>query len=69
MTELLTQSLVNARRRVYRDRYVSRGFVAFEGPGTAEVPCAAGVWACAYRFVRPATGQETALFELGVVTV
>lgn len=69
VTELLAQPLVNARRRVYGDRYVSRGFVAFDGPGTVEAPCEAGAHALAYRFVRAATGQETALFELGVVEV
>ena len=69
VTELLTQPLVNARRRVYPDRYVSRGFVAFAGPETMEVPCEPGAYACAFRFVRAATGQATAIFELGVVEV
>ena len=69
VTELMTQPLVNARRRVYGDRYVSRGFFAFGGPGEVAIPCEVGAHACGYRFVRKATGQATAIFELGVVEV
>ena len=69
VTELMTQPLVNARRRVYGDRYVSRGFWAFEGAAEVEIPCEVGAWACGYRFVRAATGQATAIFALGVVEV
>ena len=69
VTEIMTQPLVNARRRVYADRYVSRGFVAFAGAESVEVPCEPGAHACGFRFVRAATGQATAIFELGVVEV
>ena len=69
VTELMTQPLVNARRRVYGDRYVSRGFFLFEGAAEVEIPCEIGAHACGYRFVRAATGQATAIFALGVVEV
>lgn len=68
VTELLIQPLENARRKAYRDKYASRGFVAFDG-APVEVAVAPGAYACAYRFVRPETGQETALVELGVAVV
>lgn len=69
VTELLTQTLVNARRAAYKDKYVSRGFVAFAGAETVEVALEPGAWACAFRFVRPETGEETALVELGVLSL
>ncbi|RYG26564.1 hypothetical protein EON82_02830 [bacterium] len=70
VTELLIQPLANRRRAVYKDKYVSRGFFAF-APGSLEatVECPPGAYACAIRFVRAATGQETAIVALGVVEV
>ena len=69
VTELLIQPLANARRAAYKDKYSSRGFVAFAGAESVEVPCKPGAYALAFRFVRPGTGQETILYELGVVVV
>ena len=69
VTEILAQGLVNARRAVYKDKYVSQGFTAFAGADEVEVPLEVGAWAISYRFVERATGQMTGLVELGVVTV
>lgn len=68
VTELLAQPLVNTRRATYRDKYVSQAFVAFDGE-PVELALPAGAWALAYRFVRPDTGQETELVELGAFAV
>ena len=69
VTELLVQPLVNAYRRSYADKYAGAGFHAFPAAGTVEVPVRAGAVAVAYRFVLAATGQETALVELGTFVV
>ena len=70
VTELLTQPLARASRKPRAKEYTSRGFVAFAGGSRAvAVPCAVGAWACAFRFVRWDTGQETALVPLGTVVV
>ena len=69
VTELLAQPLANAYRRSYKDRYASAGFHAFPAAGTFEVSVRAGAVALAYRFVLAATGQETALVELGTFVV
>ena len=70
VTELLLQRLAGAHRKPVADKYRTRRFVAF-APGTlaAEVACKPGAYACAIRFVREATGQETAVVPLGKVTV
>ena len=65
----MAQPLVNARRRVYTDKYASQGFTAFAGADELEVPLARGAWAIAYRFVLAGSGQTTGLVELGVVRV
>ena len=69
VTEILAQPLVNARRAVYKDKYVSQGFVVFAGADEVEIPLGRGAWALAYRFVERATGQATELVALGVATV
>ena len=70
VTELLTQPLARASRKPRAKEYTSRGFVSFTGGSLAvEVPCGVGAWACAFRFVRGDTGQETAFVPLGTVTV
>lgn len=68
-TEVVVQRLANARRAV-RDRdWRSAGFVEFTDAGLrAEVAVAPGAWAVGYRFVLPATGQQTTLTALGAVT-
>lgn len=65
VTELLLQPLVSRHRRTYVRAYRSQQFVAFSSGQTVLVPCAPGWVACAIRFVRPSTGQETGLAELG----
>ena len=70
VTELLTQPLARASRKPRAKEYTSRGFVSFTGGSLAvAVPCGVGAWACAFRFVRWDTGQETAFVPLGTVTV
>ena len=69
VTEVLAQPLVNARRAVYRDKYVAKLFTAFAGADEVAVPLAPGAWALAYRFVERATGQDGPLVEMGVVVV
>ena len=69
VTEVLAQSLVNARRAIYLDKYASQGFTAFAGADEVEIPLGRGAWALAYRFVERATGQATELVALGVATV
>lgn len=65
VTELLLQPLASRHRRTYLRQYRSQRFVAFSAGETVLVPCSPGWVACAIRFVRAATGQETALAELG----
>lgn len=66
VTELLVQKLKSLHRKPSLKEYKSRGFVGF-APGAleADVPCAPGAYACAIRFVRAETGQETALVPIG----
>ena len=70
VTELLTQRLKSRLRTPGADRYRTAGFVAFAaGALEAAVPVGPGAWACAVRFVRRDTGQETAVVPLGIVEV
>jgi hypothetical protein len=70
VTELLLQPLASAGRRGSPARYRSRGFVAFAlGSLSAVVPCAPGLYLCAVRFVRRATGQASGLVEVSRVRV
>ena len=67
VTELLVQTLASGR---CTGTSMSRAASwAFTGPETVEVRLTVGAWACAYRFVRVVTRQETAIVPLGVVTV
>lgn len=70
VTELLLQRLRGSLRKPVAKSYVSKGFVAF-APGTREatVPVPPGVYACAVRFIRVASGQEAAILPLGKVVV
>ena len=70
VTELLVQRLAGLHRKPLVKAYTSRGFVHFAG-GALAVPLEAppGAYACAIRFVREATGQETAIVPLGKVVV
>ena len=70
VTELLLQPLRSGGRTPRPKAYASASFVAFaEGELAATLAVAPGWYACAYRFVREATGQETALAPCGVVRV
>lgn len=67
-TECLLQRL---GRRYYTPQvrdYRTASFAAF-APGalSASIPADPGAYACAVRFVRVATGQESALIEIGAV--
>lgn len=68
VTELLVQPLASIHRRAYRDKYRPVAFYAFDGE-SYEAPLPPGAYATAYRFVCAATGQESALFESGLVVV
>lgn len=70
VTELILQRLAGKARKPTAKGYRTQGFVAFAaGALTAEVPCEPGAYAGAIRFVRAATGQETALVPIGKVIV
>ncbi len=69
VTELMLQKLANVRRKP-TTRYGSAAFVAYaQGALAHDVPVEPGVYACAYRFVRAATGQATLPQPVGVVVV
>jgi hypothetical protein len=70
LTELLLQPL-RARHYTPQPRdYRTQAFVDFEeGALEALVPAHPGAYACAFRFVRSATGQESPLVPCGVVVV
>ena len=70
VTELMAQRLLSVGRAPRPKGYASQGFVAFaEGALDAEVACPPGWYALAVRFVRAGTGQDTAVFPLGIVGV
>lgn len=66
LTELLLQRLPVRHRMPKAREYRTMAFVAFAGEPVV-VPCAAGAYACAVRFVRAATGEATALVSSGTV--
>ncbi len=69
VTELMLQKLANVRRKP-TTRYGSAAFVAYaQGALAHDVPVDPGVYACAYRFVRAATGQATLPQPVGVAVV
>lgn len=68
-TEILFQKLLNVRRSpstFYKSLLFHRFTLA---EPTLEVPLEPGVYAFAYRFVRPTTGQTTLMHKLGVIEV
>lgn len=70
VTEILVQALASIHRTAYAERYRSKGFVPFSGAGdTFELDLRQGAYAVAYRFVRAATGQQTAFAQLGTIVV
>jgi hypothetical protein len=70
LTELLLQPLASQHRRTYLQRYRTKAFVHFAGTELqATIPCDAGWYAAAIRFVEAATGRSTAEIELGVLKV
>lgn len=69
-TELLLQPLKGANWTPQAGGYRAQRFVAFaSGSLSVTVPLAAGFYAPAYRFVDPATGQDSPLVTLPVVEV
>ena len=69
-TEILLQPLANGGRKPRPKGYASAGFVGFAaGDLEATASVAPGWYACAYRFLRLESGQETALAPCGVVRV
>lgn len=70
-TELLLQPLESAVRRTYLEKYRHAAFFAFAaGALSVEVPVPTPGWyACGYRFVNTATGQDTGVVECGKVLV
>ncbi len=68
-TKLLLQRLANPRRAP-GPQYKSARFVRFEtGSLRVVLPVEPGVWACATRFVAPATGEAAGFAVHGVVEV
>ena len=68
-TELLLQRLPNVRRKPTR-HYTALAFVSFPPSAlTATTPVEPGWYACAFRFVCPATGEAKELQKMGVVEV
>ncbi len=68
VTELLVQKTSSLFAAVFDKHFRSKGFVAF-APGmlSADVPVLPGYYACAIRFARAATGQQTELLRLGTI--
>ena len=69
VTEILLQRLDSPLRRTYERKYVAAQFVAFTAGQSVTLPVRAGVWAVATRFTLDATGQSTALLEVGRVVI
>lgn len=68
LTEILVQRLAGKHRKPVAKAYRTAAFVAFTNE-PFELPVEAGVYACAMRFVREATGQETQIVPIGKVQV
>ena len=69
-TEILSQPLTGPNNLPKIKSYKSRGFVAFEAGVPVEIPVELSLyWACAFRFVEPATGRMTELLEIGTTMV
>lgn len=68
LTELLLQRLPTRHRLPKARDYRTMAYVALAGEPVV-IACAQGAYAGAIRFVRTATGQETAMATLGTVEV
>ncbi len=68
VTELLLQRTTSLFAASYDAHYRCKGFVTFDEP-TADVAVPPGFYACAIRFVKMATGEQTAIMRLGTVKV
>lgn len=69
-TELLLQPLAGQNRRTYVERYRAAAFHTFSADSSSvSLPVRAGWYAMAIRFVLLATGQSSAVVELGKVQV
>lgn len=66
VTEILVQRIPHARRKPKARDWKTAGYFAF-GSAPVAIPLAPGAYAVAYRFVNSATGQATAMAELGSV--
>ena len=69
VTELLVQPLESVHCRSYESKYRSRVYVSFGSELQHIVATPAGVYACAVRFVKIATGQASGLIECGLAVV
>ena len=69
LTEFLLQRLANGGRLPTARGYRSQGFLSVGEDLRVEVPCYAGWYACATRFVEASTGRATALVPCGIVFV
>ena len=68
LTEILVQKLAGKHRKPVPKAYRTAAFVAFTNE-PFDLPVEPGVYACAIRFVREATGQETQIVPIGKVAV
>ena len=69
-TEIVVQRLPNARRKPRARDWTMAAVVVFTAESlAAEVELPLGTWAVGYRFVRPESGQATAMTFLGSRTV
>lgn len=69
VTELLLQPLTSLFAATFATRYRSKGFVGFAAGQSFEVPTRPGCYACAIRFVRVSTGEQTGLLALSTIRV
>ncbi|MCC7435379.1 MAG: hypothetical protein IT363_11900 [Methanoregulaceae archaeon] len=69
VTELLLQPLPNLFAATFATRYRSKAFVEFSAGQSVEIAARPGCYACAVRFVRVSTGEQTALLPLGTIRV
>lgn len=69
-TELLVQAVTSPFAATYEAHYRSKAFVAFgSGSLSAQIELRPGWYACAVRFVRISTGEQTLLLPLGTIQV
>lgn len=69
-TELMLQPLAGKNRKPYADKYRHAAFFAFTaGALSYAVHVLRGWYACAYRFVNTANGEDTCVARVGKVFV